>query len=236
MGEFSWSRLRELIMSQNTCRESSLARGGIEVFLDGLPIKLPAERRSLPAIRAYLETLALEEERILFSFSIDGERSHPSAPVTREPPVIRIDAATIDLDDTPLRLIRTARQQATRARVQLEKAITLVLINDGQIAREFWWDLARDLKEPLLTLSLVPEGAFGANDAGASARQLRKWQLQQLATIIREVDHACWTEDTKVLSTMLESRVLPWLDKLRALLELAQETLMARTRAARCKL
>jgi hypothetical protein len=155
--------------------------------------------------------------------------------VKREPPVIRINAETIDLDDAPLRLIRTARQQANHARAQLEKAITLVLINDGQFAREFWWDLARDLKEPLITLSLVPERAFGCAGAGASARQLRKWQLQHLAAIIREVDQACWTEDTKILSNMLESRALPWLDNLRASLELGHETLLTRSRAARWK-
>jgi hypothetical protein len=222
-------------MSQNTCDESLLAKGGIEVVLDGLPIMLPAERRSLPSIRAYLETLALEQERILLTFNIDGERSHPSAPVTREPPVIRINAETIDLDDTPLRLVRTARQQANHARKQLEKAITLVLINEGHIAREFWWDLARDLKEPLLTLSLVPEGTFGGPGAGASARQLRQWQLQHLAAIIREVDQACWTEDTKILSNALESRALPWLDNLRASLELGHEALLAGSRAARWK-
>lgn len=219
-------------MSQNTCNESSLAKGGIEVFLDGLPIKLPAERRSLPGIRAYLEALALEGERILFSFSIDGERSHPNAPVTREPPIIRIKAETIDLDDAPLRLIRTAMQQANHARAQLEKAITLVLINNGQAAREFWWDLARDLKEPLITLSLVPEGAFGPA-AGVSARQLRKWQLQHLAGIIREVDQACWTDNTKILSNVLESQALPWLDNLRGFLELGHETLLAASRSAR---
>jgi hypothetical protein len=220
-------------MSRNICNESSLARGGIEVFLDGLPIKLPAERRSLPEIRAYLETLALEAQRILFSFIIDGERSHPSAPATREPPIIRIKAETIDLDDAPLRLIRTAMQQASHARAQLEKAITLVLINNGQVAREFWWNLARDLKEPLLTLSLVPERAFGPAAAGVSPRQLRRCQLQHLAAIIREVDQACWTEDTKILSNVLESQALPWLDNLRASLELGHETLLAASRAAR---
>ncbi len=47
MGKFSWSGCEKFYMSQNTCDESSLARGGIEVFLDGLPIKLPVERRSV---------------------------------------------------------------------------------------------------------------------------------------------------------------------------------------------
>lgn len=73
--------------------------------------------------------------------------------------------------------------------------MVLVLINEGVGAREFWWRLAPDLKAPLLTLSLVPEFACGPANGRASLTQLRKWQLQQLAGIIREVDEAWWTED-----------------------------------------
>jgi len=55
--------------------------GQIEVSLDGLPVALPAERHSTVGIRAYLEMLALEQQRILCSFTIDGQ---PPIPPNRQ--------------------------------------------------------------------------------------------------------------------------------------------------------
>jgi hypothetical protein len=55
--------------------------------------------------------------------------------------------------------------------------------------------------------------------------QLRKWQLQQLAVIIKDVDETCWSPTPMALSSALERRVLPWLDGLRATLDLWHETL-----------
>ena len=56
------------------------------------------------------------------------------------------------------------------------------------MARELWWNLARQLKEPVLTLSLLPDNACGPANGRASLTQLRKWQLEQIAAIIKDVD------------------------------------------------
>jgi len=109
----------------------------------------------------------------------------------------------------------------------VQTAVTLVLINEGAVAREFWWELARKLKEPLLTLSLVPENVAVPPDGCVSFLQLRKWQLEQLAMILGEIDQACWCDDTRVLSNALENRVLPWLTHLDDLLQLCHETFLA---------
>ena len=58
--------------------------------------------------------------------------------------------------------------------------------------------------------------------------QLRKWQLQQLAAILIEVDEASWSEDSAALSNALEYRVLPWLHGLGTSLELWHDTLSAK--------
>jgi hypothetical protein len=55
--------------------------------------------------------------------------------------------------------------------------------------------------------------------------QLRRWQLQQLAGIIQEVDRACQTENPTALSDALETRVLPWLEGLLETLALLRLTL-----------
>ena len=153
--------------------DSSSVREDIQVLLDGSPVELPDERRSLSAIRSYLETLALERQRVLYSFSVDG------APVSSRANLApigfsRIEAETFDLDEMPVRIIDMAIQQATHAQKQVQSAISMVLVNDGRMAREFWWDLTRDLKQPLLTLTLLPDHSCGFSYRGASVSQLRE--------------------------------------------------------------
>jgi hypothetical protein len=128
------------------------------------------------------------------------------------------------LAHVPLQLLATARQQLLQAREQVATAVTFVLINSSRQAREHWWDLARDLKQPLVTLSLIPANFCAPAKGSASLMQLRKWQLEQLAAILKEVDQTCWSADALPLSNALEKRVLPWLDSLRATLDLWHET------------
>ena len=206
----------------------------VDVRLDGQRVHLPAERKSLNSIRSYLETLALERQRILCAFTVDGKPAGNSVPEPRGSAVVRVEGETIDLGDIPLQVIETAKQQTAEARALVEKAVTLVLINDGPLSRELWWKLTRKLKEPLLTLSLLPDNICGPANGRASLTQLRKWQLQQLAIIIKDVDQACWSEDTNVLSNALENRALPWLENLHDTLELWHRTMLAGAQARRC--
>ena len=196
----------------------------VEIFLDGLPIVPPVEYRSLPAIRCYLEILALEKQRVLCSLIIDDEPMNLALPVVNARNVRRVEAETIALEENSLLLLKTALQQADRLKEFVETAVPLVLINNFGVARELWWDLARQLKEPVLTLSLLPDDACGPANGRASLTQLRKWQLEQIATIIKDVDAVCQTEDIIFLSDALENRVLPWLQNLVQLIQLWHET------------
>lgn len=198
----------------------------IETVLDGLPVKLPSGRRSLNGIRCYLETLALEKQRILCSLSVDGESVNLSLPFIPQKTFSRIEAGTIALKETPILILKRALQQAEYARECVETAITLVLINDVYVARELWWNLARRLKEPVLTLSLLPDACEQA-EGRASLTQLRKWQLEQVAAIIKDVDRICCSKDTIPLSNALENRVLPWLQELSGIINLWHDTMMA---------
>jgi len=202
----------------------------LEVLLDDHPIALPAERRSLSAIRTYLETLALENDRVLCAFSVDGQPARFSPVPPAKTAFTRVEGRTMGLTEMPLRMMETAHQETAQARAAVEAAVTLVLINDGPKARELWWDLARNLKEPLLTLSLLPESIYQPVAGCASLLQLRKWQLQQLAAVIKAVDETCWLPDAAALSHALEHLVLPWLDKLQQLIWLWHQTALAGTR------
>jgi hypothetical protein len=206
---------------------TSEAGGEISVTLDGLPVRLPSGYCSLNAIRCHLEALALEKQRVLASLSVDGELANLSLPTDNQWAFCRIEAETIALEETPLLLLRTALEQTGHVRKCVETALTLVLINDIRVAREIWWNLAWQLKEPVLTLSLLPDDACGPADGCAPLAQLRKWQLEQIAAIIKQVDETCYSEDTIPLSNALEHRVLPWLQKLSELIGLWHETVMA---------
>jgi hypothetical protein len=206
------------------------ARDEVEITLDGLPVGLPSGCRSLNAIRCRLETLALERQRILCSLNVDGQPVNLALPLLDRRICCRVEAETVALEETPVLLLKKALQQTAHARECVETALTLVLINDGQVAREIWWNLASVLKEPVLTLSLLPENICQPSDNRTSLAQLRKWQLEQIAAIIGDVDEACHSEDTIPLSNALENRVLPWLQSLSELISLWHETVLAGSR------
>jgi hypothetical protein len=202
-----------------------LGRGDVQVLLDGTPVTMPPGNRSLSGIRSYLEALALEQQRVLCSFTVDGEALSPETDPVEVPSYSRIEGATFDLEEWPLELVCTAREQARQALHQVQSGVVLVLINNGQLAREWLWSLTKLLKEPLLTLNLLPEKLWGRSYNNVSVTRLRKWQLQQLGGIIRELDQAAWEDDSQMLAQALETRALPWLENLLAFFDLWYETL-----------
>jgi hypothetical protein len=205
----------------------SLPVGVVEVKLDGLHIELPVERRTFSAIRSYLESLALKQQRILCALTVDGEAVNLSAPRRSSKPFSMIEGETMSLNEVPVQLINAALQQTAHVRAQVQAAVELVLINDSRRARELWWDLACALKEPLLTLALLPDNHCITAPGTAPVTQLRKWQLEQLGQVIQDVDDSCDAEDPTVLSDALETRALPWLDRLHDSLKLWLETILS---------
>jgi hypothetical protein len=207
-------------------------RGEVEVTLDGLLVELPPERHSLTAVCSFLEALALQRQRILYSLTVDGEFVNPAQPPTTLKSFVCVEGKTLGLEDVPAQLLEAALLQTANARARVESAVALVLINDDQHARELWWSLAKDLKEPLVTVSLLPETICGPANGRASLMQLRKWQLQQLGCVIGDVDKVCRAGSSVALSDALEKRALPWLQKLNELLRLWHQTVLAGSRAA----
>lgn len=196
----------------DTNLEIAESAGKIVVTLDCEAVVLPAGRKSLKAIRSYLESLALASQRLLGEFVVDGCAVDLSLPLDNLS-FRRVDAVTIAFCEFPLLLLTTARQQASRARTLVETALTLVLINNPGTACELWWQVASQLTEPVLTLSLMPENLCQLY-CGTTFHQLRRWQLEQIAMIVRRVDEVCDSQDTIRLSDALEKLVLPWLDRL----------------------
>ena len=202
------------------------ADGQIQVTLDGEPVRVPAGRCSLNSIRCLLETFALEKQRMLSSISVDGQPADLAGTRPGAAVFFRVDAESIPLGELPLLLLTTAQQQVDRVREAVENALTLVLINNRATARELWWNIARQLKEPVLTLSLMPDPVCKLCSS-VSFERLRRWQFKQIATIVREVDAVCETGDNITISDALERRVLPWLQKLNDLVRLWYQAVSA---------
>lgn len=203
----------------------SFSGGGLEVKLDGVLVEVPADRKSFVAIRSYLESLALQQQRILCALNVDGQAINLTQPRVPWKSFSHIEGETMTLNEVPAQLVRAALQQTSGLRARVAQAVELVLINDVAQARDIWWNLASTLKEPLLTLSLLPDHICGPANGRASLTQLRKWQLEQLGGIIQEIDAASEQDDTSLLSDALEKRALPWLDTLLESLNLWNETL-----------
>jgi hypothetical protein len=203
----------------------SFSAGEVEVKLDGLTVDIPPERRSFTGIRSYLESLALQQQRILCALNVDGEPVNLTQPRRVSKTFAHVEGETMSLNEVPSQLVKAAMQQAVTVRSRVQTTLELVMINSIQPARELWWNLSTSMKEPLLTLSLVPDNICGAQNGNGSLMQLRKWQLQQLGCIMQEVDEACRSEEVALLSDVLEKRALPWLDTLIESLGLWQETM-----------
>lgn len=207
--------------------ESNSTHAQVEVLLDGLPVRIPFQRRSLSGICAHVDSVALGRQRVLTSLHVDGEPVDLAQPLPPSQQFASVEYKSINLEQLPLHLVEAALDQIKHAREQIHAAVVYLLLNDGCAATEFCWQLARRLKAPVLTLSLLPNTICGAPDGGASLTQLRRWQLEQIANIITDVNEACWSGNQRMLFNALENRALPWLNQLQNALALLHETLQA---------
>lgn len=202
----------------------------MDVIFDGKPISIPAEYKSLGAIRTYLERLALAQERVLNHCLVDGSPANSSGFEWANNSFRSLEAKTAPLDDLTSEILRTALRQTVEVRGLVETAVMLVLINEAPLSRRLWCELAGKLKEPLLMLALLPDGHYRQPAGCASFQQVRQWQLEQYSIIIQQVNEASAYGEMSALSNALEHRALPWLRKLQDLIELWYETAQAGVR------
>lgn len=202
----------------------------MDVILDGKPISIPAECRSLSTIRTYLERLALAQQRVLVECVVDGLPANFSGFGWANNSFRCLEAKTSQLTDLSSEVLSAALKQTTEARALVETAVTLVLINDAPLAREIWCELVGKLKAPLLTLGLLPDSNYRQPEGCVSFRQMREWQIEQYGCIIEQVNEASSLAGSYALSNALEHRALPWLQKLQDLIELWLETALAGAR------
>lgn len=194
------------------------------VTLDSQPVVLPLQLAgSLPAIRAHLEALALSQQRILHVLVVDGVSLNLQKPAWPLQTFHQIAAASISFPKLRFQLVRLAREQVGQLRARAEAAVLPVLINDWHAVHRIWWNLLPDLKEPLVTLSFLPEPGYPAAPLFSTPTAECARQAEELGHIQQEVAAGFASRDAVAISDTLEQRLLPWLDRLGAALEQPHE-------------
>lgn len=197
----------------------------VRVTLDGRPIALaPQLQASLPAIRAHLEALALTHQRILHVLVVDGVTLNLQKPAWPFENFHHVAAATISFDELAFQLLRLAREQVGQLTARAEAAVLLVLINEWPAVQRIWWNLLPDLKEPLVTLSFLPELGLPPASPFAAPTVACARQAEELGRIQQEIEAHSAHHDALAISDTLEQRLLPWLAQLGATLEHLNET------------
>ena len=193
---------------------------GLRVTLDGESVPLPKEvGPSIPAIRAYLEYLALSRRRVLHSFSVDGVEFHASdTPKIHEDAVQSVNAGTITFAELSERLIRTACHQIEHLRREMMDAVLRVLINEHDAIIRCWRDWLPQFRAPLVSLGFLRELWGEEMDAIAIGPRSLTGHIDSLHPILCEVDAILMPpddvfemEDAIALSGVIESRLIPWL-------------------------
>src|SRR5437016_6135113 len=119
----------------------------IEVIMDGKPLELPEHiKRSLTAIRCYLESLALQHGRVVSFITVDGIIINTIEDSLQIKGMQCVKADTVGFDELTRQLISTACDRLKDLHVTVESAITQILINDWPEVQTLWEKWQPDFK------------------------------------------------------------------------------------------
>lgn len=184
----------------------------VQVTLDGQAVELSSKQgRSLQAIRSHLETIALKKHRVLFSLMVNGVPINLGDPVSPFKTFQKVVGRTIPFSQLSIQLVSVAADQVNSLHERVQHLALQVMINDWSKAEELWWDLMPQLKDPLLTLSFVPQSiAALPNGEEINEKSIRKFAAD-LVTIFEQMEAIIARKELLEFSNALEHQVLPWL-------------------------
>jgi hypothetical protein len=184
----------------------------LQITLDGQPVALSIKQgRSLQAIRAHLEQVALKRQRVLFSLTINGTPVSLGEPLSPFKTFHKIAARTIGFDQLGFQLVAVAADQVNTLHERAERLALQVMINEWPKAEALWWDLMPELKDPLLTLSFIPQNVeVLPNGEEISPKALMRF-TSDLVKILENIEEILTRKELLELSDALENQLLPWL-------------------------
>lgn len=187
----------------------------VQVTLDGQAVDLSLKQgKSLHAIRTRLETMALKRNRVLFSLTVNGVPVSLGESMSPFKTFHKVAARTISFSQLSFQLIGVAADQVNTLHERVERMALQVMINEWSKAEEMWWDLMPDLKDPLLTLSFVPQAIeMLPHGQDISARAVKRF-TDDLVLILEDIDAILERQELLEFSDALENDLLPWLRSL----------------------
>ena len=187
------------------------------VTLDGQSVKPPEwVCGSVPALQAYLEGVAAQNDRVLWSLHVDGAKiclSRSLAPAIRQ-----VQASTISLDEFCQHLVASGQAKVKALQEAIESAVLTVVINDWSAARQLWRQWQPLLREPLYALDTVRELVQSRVPASVPSSLLTR-RIDEIGNINAQVESLFLefssrddaTEGLVEFSEILEQRLIPWL-------------------------
>lgn len=180
--------------------------------MDGQPVELSSTQgRSLRAIRAHLEAIALKKHRVLFSLTVNGAPVSLVDSMSPFKTFQKVVARTIGFNQLSFQLVGVAADQVNSLHDRVERLALQVMINDWPKAEAMWWDLLPDLKDPLLTMTFIPQVVemlpFG-EEIGPKA--IKRFS-DGLVLILQKIELILDRQELLELSNALENDLLPWL-------------------------
>src|SRR4051812_23960769 len=110
--------------------QSSAHKQRVQVTLDGQPLDFPSPHaRSLQAIRAHLETVALKRQRILYSLTVNGAPVSLADSISPFKTFHKIVGRTIGFSQLGFQLIEVASDQVNALHERVEHLSLQVMIN-----------------------------------------------------------------------------------------------------------
>jgi hypothetical protein len=193
---------------------SNLPRA-IQVLLDGRELKLPGHvRGSLPAIRSYLELLALQQERVVSVLSVDGHPVRFQVDLTELREFQRVQAQTISFAELSQQLIETAHAQVGALQTQVEAAAMQVLINDWPAVEKLWQEWAPAFLSPILIIKSLRDLCGTRIEELSLRRQTLAEHLAEFGPLWKRIEQTFEKRDILELSNALEQLLGPWLERL----------------------
>ena len=191
----------------------------IQVILDGRELRIPDHiRDSLPAIRSYLELLAIQQERVLWDLSVDGTPVHSQADFRTLTDFQRIQAQTVTFTELTRQLIDTAQAQVRALQNRVEAAAMQVLINDWPAVEKLWQQWAPEFLSPILIIKSLRDLCGARMDELTLGHQTLAEHLAKFGPLWTRTEQAFERRDILDLSNAMDQLLGPWLAELSAFL------------------
>ena len=200
--------MAEIDQSKNLGKQS-------KILLDGKKVEIPANSmQSLAEVRAHLELLALRQDRVLASLTVDGEPISLSQVSCVKGGFSLVQAFSIGFSELAESVASTTRLQVCELKSKVDNAVTLVLINPWGPALKYLTQVEAELRTLLVVLHFLQEltGSPMMNIQFGNRTLLE--HLSEFLSIINCIDQAEIQQDVITLSDVLENKLSPWLQTL----------------------